>query len=47
MFEFENQMMSLLDEYYGDSKDFDQKKDIVDFIETYSLEIRDVINEMM
>lgn len=46
MFEFENNIMRLLNKYFGDSKNYDQKREIADFIETNTFEINEIINDM-
>lgn len=43
MFDFYQAMIELLDDYYGNSRDDDHKKEISDFIESNILEIREII----
>ena len=46
MFEFESKVMSLLNNHFKDRLNYDQKKEIADFIETHTFEINDIINDM-
>lgn len=41
----EERLMPILDDYYGDSRNYDHKKEIIDFIETRAEEIAYIIKD--
>lgn len=47
MFDFEQAMMKILNDYYGEHRNSDHKEEIVSFIDSNALEIRNVINKMI
>ena len=47
MADFEQDMMEILDDYYGESRNIDHKEEIISFIGSKALEIMVAINTMI